>query len=338
MKAICRYTGLELLSSSGFARWNVVSEHPIFAVPLAELVELAATNWSPEMFVLDKKLLMLAIAKNCRLVNWEHNEAVIPATPSMATVESSIQMLLQIAGWIDYQRFNDKDSCYPSLHITEESADMRSFAPMLKEIFDSRDYTEKQEKREHRLTCLEHNAKNLSARCRIGDNKETALLNTTAEWALTVTEDALDAERVGQDIRTDWKSMLMTSATKIKAKGFSIADVEELRDFMTDNLPHGSVIAHDVIAHLHRLVEVNAFSDIDGGAILGARILSSGNLVAVETEPKREDYASILEYARARATWLLVEHQREETTKEMAQLIKLAVANKAKEQQDENDI
>ena len=338
MKAVCRYTGLDLLSSSGFARWAVISEHPIFAVPLEELISMAASSWSPEMFVLDKKLLLLAIAKNCELITWENTRELVPANPSIATIESSIETLLNIAGWIDFQRVNSKHGSYPSLRITEETAAMHGFPGMLHSIVSSRDVTEKQERREHRLVCLENNARNLSAKCRIGANKETALLRTTAEWALTVTDDALNAERVDISIRSDWKEMLMTSATRIKAKGFSIADVEELRDFMTDNLPHGSVIAYDVIAHLHRLIEVNCFSDIDGGAILSARILQGGTLVACEFEPLREQYANVIEYARARANWLLVQRQKEATAAELAKLTAEQKVVVAKESDDADDI
>lgn len=322
MKAICKYTGLELVSSSGFARWCVVSEHPIFAVPLDELIQMASIEWSPEMFVLDKKLLLLAIAKQCDLLTWQFNTAIIPANPSISTIESSIQDLLQIAGWIDFQRYSNKFSSYPALHITEETASMLAFPDMLRTVINTRDYTDKEERKDHRLKCLANNAANLSAKCRIGANREASLLRTTAEWALLVTDDALNRERVSPEIKEDWKTMLMTSASNIKAKGFSIADVDELRDFMVDNLPHGSVIAHDVITHLQRLVAINDYTDIDGGAILGARILQNGALVACETEPQKTQYANIVDYARAKAGWLLARAQREETAKQLAALAK----------------
>lgn len=322
MKATCRYTGLELVSSSGFARWCALSEHPIFAVQLDELIQLAASEWSPEMFILDKKLLMLAIAKSCDLLTWTKGKDIIPAAPSIQVVESSIDNLLSIAGWIDFQRAANKLTAYPSLRITEETADMGSFPSLLASIIESRDYTDKQERREHRLKCLENNARNLSAKCRIGANKETALLRTTADWALMVTEGALDEESIGDAVRSYWRDMLMTSATKLKAKGFSAADVDELRDFMTDYLPHGSVIAHDVIAHCNSLAKVNIFNDIDGGAILSARILQSGNLIACTSEPLREQYANIVDYARARAGWLLQVRQQEETDRQLAAINK----------------
>lgn len=339
MKAICRYTGLDLLSSSGFARWCVISEHPIFSVPLEDTIQLAAVEWSPEMFILDKKLLLLSIAKNCELITWETNrDEIIPALPSIGTIESSIASLLQIAGWVDFQRSISKFSSYPSLRISEDTQDMRSFPSMLTEIINSRDYTEKMERREHRLVCLEANAKNLSAKCRIGANREMALLSTTAEWALMVTEEHLNAERVDSTIRSDWKKMLMTSATQLRAKGFSINDVEELRDFMVDYLPHGSVIAHDVIAHLHRLVAVNSFSDIDGGTILSARILTSGTLTASSSEPHRSEFANLVEYARARARWILVQSQQQETAKQLDRVNKDLAAKQRRESDDVNDI
>ena len=339
MKATCRYTGLDLLSSSGFARWCVISAHPIFSVPLDEVLQMAAIEWSPEMFLLDKKLLMLSIAKQCNLITWdEQRDEVIPATPSMNTIESSIQPLLQIAGWIDFQRSINKLSTYPSLRITEETQDMRNFPAMLSEIISSRDYTEKQERREHRLICLESNARNLSAKCTIGADKEKALLRVTAEWAMMVTEEYLNAERVDESIRADWKLMLTTSASQLRAKGFSINDVNEMRDFMVDYLPHGSVIAHDVVAHLNRLVAVNSYSDIDGGTILSARILTDGNLVASSTEPRREEFANILEYARARAAYILVANQQQETAKQLAKLEQTEMLRKSRENDDVNDI
>jgi hypothetical protein len=337
MKAVCKYTGLELLSSSGFARWVAVSEHPIFSIPLADTLELACVEWSPEMFVLDKKLLLLAIAKNCELISWQEHR-MFPANPSPATVENCIDMLVRIAGWIDFQRSVKKHSNYPSLLITEETADMKSLWPMLNEIINSRDYTEKQERREHRLVCLENNARNLSAKCTIGANKEKALLSTVAEWAMMVTEDALKAERVDTEIRAVWKTMLMTPATQLKAKGFSITDVEELHDFLTDHLPHGSVIAHDVIAHTQRLLMVNSFTDIDGGTILSARILNTGALTASTSEPLRSEFPSLIEFARARSKWLLVEMQRDETAKELAKLDKKIQAQERRELDNENDI
>ncbi len=337
MKAICRYSGLDLLSSSGFARWQVVSEHPVFTVPLEELITLAASTWSPEMFVLDKKLLVLAIAKNCELITWENTRELMPAVPSIKTIESSIEQLLLVAGWIDFQRSVNKHSTYPQFRISEDTADMHTFPVMLKEIIDSRDYTEKQERREHRLICLENNARNLSARLRIGDNKEASLLRTTAEWAIMVTDEAIKAERVKVDISEYWKEILMTSASKLKAKKIPINDVEELREFMVDNLPHGSVIAHDVIAHLQRLISVNVFSDIDGGAIMSARMLTTGTLAPMVDEPKRSEFANLMEYARARSNWLLLQHQKEETAKALKVITSNLNARK-EAAGDENDI
>lgn len=341
MRATCKYTGLQLTSSSGFARWCVLSEHPIFNVSLDELIQLAAIEWSPEMFMLDKKLLVLAIAKNCELITWGSDEAnsreLVYATPANKAIESSIQPLLQIAGWIDFQRSVNKHSNYPSYLITTETATMDNFSVMLNDIILSRDYTEKTERREHRLICLENNARNLSAKCVIGANKEKTLLSTTAEWAMMVTEEALNAERVNVSIRNYWKKLLMTSATEARAKGFSLADIEELHEFLTNHLPHGSVIAHDVIAHTQRLLSVNSFNDIDGGTILSARVLTNGSLIAATHEPRREEFASVIEYARARANWLLVEHQREETAKDLARLA-AALKTQARYEDNENDI
>ena len=321
MKAICRYTGLDLGSSSGLARWCCISEHQVFTVPLIDLIEMAAVEWSPEMFILDKKLLLLSIAKNCELITWENTHELTPAMPSPSTVEDSIEHLLQIAGWIDYQRSVNKFSSYPQFRISEETAAMREFPTMLRSIIKGRDITEKQERREHKLVCLEDHARKLRLRQAAGWTKDNVLLTVTANWVMEITAEQLNAEKVTPEIRRDWVRMLTTSPRNVsKIASFLINDVYELRNFMSDYLPPGSVIAHDVHKHIAALIEFNSFTDIDGGVILGARMLTNGALTASATEPRREEYPSIIAYARAKAQWVLVQTQKEETANELAKL------------------
>ena len=322
MKTICKFTGLTLSTSSGFDRWAVCSRHPIFTVPLEDLLQMAATSWRPEMAAIEKKLLLLAIAENCELLKWDErdNRLATPAMPSLATIESSITPLLQIAGWIDSQRYANRNCHYPSFLISGETCFMQTFPDMLHRIITNRDVSAVAERKESRLAFLQNHAQNLSARCRIGDHgKEGALLRTTAEWALLITEEALKQERVDNSIRQDWLDMLQTSPAKLKASKFSITDVHELRDFMLDNLPHGSIIAYDVIAHLNRLIECNVINEIGAGdEIFAARILQTSfdteatNAIAkqiITAKPQRAAFPDIISFARATAAWQLQQLQ-----------------------------
>jgi hypothetical protein len=83
---------------------------------------------------------------------------------------------------------------------------------------------------------------------------------------------------------------------------------------------------------------VNSFTDIDGGTILSARILNTGALTASTSEPLRSEFPSLIEFARARSKWLLVEMQRDETAKELAKLDKKIQAQERRELDNENDI
>lgn len=329
MKSICKLTGLPLASSSGFDRWAVISKHPIFTVPLEELLQMAVSSWSPQLPQLDKKLLLLAIAENCELLKWEERDGnkATPAMPSLSIIESSITPLLQIAGWIDAQRYANRHCHYPSFLITGETCYMQTFPDMLHRIIMTREESAAAERKETRLQFLQNHAANLSARCRIGDRgKEGSLLKTTAEWALLITEDALTHERVDASIRADWLEMLQTSPAKLKASRFSITDVHELRDFMLDNLPHGSVIAYDVIAHLNRLIECNVVNEIGAGdEIFAARILQTSidtgatNALAKQiatAKPQRAAFSDVVSYARAVAAWQVQQLQEEQAARQ----------------------
>lgn len=321
MKTICKFTGMELYSSSGFSRWALAAEHPIFDAPLPDLIELAAINWSPSMPELEKKLLLLAIGRQCELIKWATKlDEAAPAMPSLSIIESSIHDLLKIAGWIDFERHCNKEKLYPTYHISTATCYMQTFPDMLHAILQNRHLTDAAERKEHRLKCLENAATNLSAKCRVGNSrKEGALLRVTAEWALTVCSTELKRERVTYETQQDWLKMLQTSPSKLKASNFSITDVEELREFMLDYLPHGSVIAHDVIAHLNALVSCNVVTDIDQGDILKARVfvdaaMNSGqedssmdNLI----EPVKSAFPDLLSYVRAKAAWQLKKLQAE---------------------------
>lgn len=319
MKVICKKTGITLLTAPSFARWGIASQHPIFDANLETLLTLAATEWSPSLPEQDKKLLLLAIADNCKLLTFsERLGEAAPAMPSLSISEASIQNLLHIASWIDAERSYKKNKTYPSYHVTMETCHLATFPDMLHRIIETRNITTEEEKAAHRLICLEEIAKNLSSKCRVGDKgKEGALLRTTAEWCIAVTEQHLAAERVDASIREDWKQMLQTPASKLKATKYSITDVHELRDFMLEYLPHGSVIAFDVIAHLNRLVECNVINDIESGDIISARIVSAANILnkpegEADPEPQRAEFKDSLSYAIAKSHWTIRRTQQEQ--------------------------
>lgn len=338
MNIICKYSGITLVRAPGLAKYDLADIHPIFRLPLANLLDIVENEWSPELQTVDKKLIFLSLAYNCELIKWRSAGETSIAVPSLGIIESAITNLVNIANWIDFRQNNGKFEEYPFITIDEENKELLTFGAMLKEIILNKDRASSIDRLEHRLKCLEANAKNLSSRCSVGENKNKALLSTTANWAMLVTNEALNEAMIGEEVRTYWKLILTTSPNNCKASGFSLADVEELKEFMIDNLPHGSVIAHDVICHIHSMERANQIHELGDCAILSARIMQVG--ASSETiqvnPPERAQFPTLYEFAKARATWLIEEAQRITTMEDLAKIEKTLAIKKG--EGDEDDI
>lgn len=302
MKVLCKYTGIEIASAGGWLNHGILDIHPIFTAPLADLLELAAKEWQPHLPASDKLLLVAALGHSLGLFRWEQ-DFNLPLNPCIQTLETCYAPLLSLAKLC---QLAPEMPSLPIIMIGQETYKLETFAPTLETIIDYLSYTEEQHLKTKRIAWLENHAQELAQRVRTGaKGKESALLKISADWAWLCCEDAIAADSsITPSLLKDWQTMLVTSPNHIKAEGFSLADLEELFDFMTINLPAGSLITREIIQHINSLMSSNMLYSIIDTTVTSVRAQKdeSGATIA-PVEPKREDFASLIDYARARAIY-----------------------------------
>lgn len=300
MKRICAITGLELTIASHFSNYFTRDVHPLLEVKTGKLLTLATSkswlDWQDE----EAKLIFLALANSLNLIE------VIPpaiAEPTPQVIASSIEMLVAIAGWHSIRAFD-----LPAMRISVESANstLTDFPNLLNTIIATRKETETSERHQREAVQLEEAIKILYAKCSIGANKHKMLRNRVADWALKITIDAAKRERVDEEVRQLWYTMLTTAPVdawkfqRLEGGKANNDDLLELDEFMICNLPHGCTASYEVMKHITAMknatINLADFLGIDSVIT----VISSEQQEA-STLPVESDFATKLDFLIAKA-------------------------------------
>lgn len=293
----CAISGFPIIKSPYFSGYLTRGVHPLMECTTEHLISLATSkawiDWKDE----EAKILFLAIANSIEML-----DVVAPAfaKPSPRLIASCIENLILVAGWKGIRNFTIPT--YRIVTNTEgvpSNEGMLAFPDILATIILDREKTIASMIVETQAKRLEETIKILFSKCSIGANKHRMLRNKVAQWALKITHEALNKERVGQEVRDLWFKMLTTPP--IDAHKFNTVDIAELDDFMMDFLPHGCTASYEVMRHITSMREAT---------IELASFLSAGDTIEVISdnfipppEPQETDFPNKTAFLIAKAKW-----------------------------------
>lgn len=321
----CAYSGLTFKCEHfPMSLSNAETSHPIFLLPQHKLLSYT-TKWSSgELGTTDSYLLFLALLNSTGLLEWRTSIAYRKGLTD-STVAGNMESLLKIIGKVNlihHPRF-----ALPSFAITKETHTLENVTYWIQAWHDSfiefmRGYKEQteQEKIMRREYALERMI------------KSTQLKNAKA-YALSL---AAWAELVGQfptftmihpiskgpvQLNAYWKEIIVACIREEKIFQYPEADVIELLEHCEEHIPHGSISA----ASLMDLLRVGkksqssylCLTDFDiaaykAGTLSSEDVVETNNKIAMiqsapMNAPVRKDYASDLEFIRAKAKFRMKE-------------------------------
>jgi len=325
MKKLCAISGVPLTTSSHFSSYFTRELHPLLEVKTADLLTIIGSkewlDWQEE----EAKLLFLALANSLGML------VVMPnsfARPSVATISSSIENLVLIAGWHSMREFPLPSYVISSASFNNSSSSneqpsneaMLEFPNLLLTILTTREEVKSTRLLAAKAAQLETTIKILYSNCRIGANKHALLRAKVADWAILVTQEAAKKERVTEDTLQLWRKMLQTAPVDAykflvdKETGVqSNVDLLDLDDFMAANLPHGCSASYAVMKQLtdmkNATISLGAFLGIEGSVV---QLIPHNHPAPLET-----NFATRQEFLLAKAKWLIAGTNLAEPTAEI---------------------
>lgn len=299
--------------------------HPLFHVPQKRLVALAG-NWAAgKLSPTESYLLYLALLDSTELIQWRtHATYLGPATD--AIVANGMESLLHMIA--KFNVIHHPNLTLPSFAIGRDTADLsnsfhwieawrQNYTDWYESYLDSRKSEELKDKLTNREEALQRLIKS--------STPVEAYAATLADWAATAGNfPSFDISHpithTTISVSDYWKQIIRTIANEDKLWRYPRKDIAELVDHCEDNIQHGSIYAHKLMAYIRG--GLRAYDDYLGFGISDApatrgtsfTIMSSDSSVqdinraalvatAPLEEPKKHQYPTHIAWLKAYTRW-----------------------------------
>lgn len=296
------------------------TNHPVFLLPQHKLLSYASKWAANELTTTDSYLLFLALMDSTSLVEWRTSVHHIPGITD-SLVASNMESLIRIIGKINlihHPRF-----VLPSFAVTRDTCNLDNVQYWIEAWHDSflefmKGYREQtaQEKILRREYALERMIRSTQLK----NAKKYAIV--LADWAEMVGQfpSFVMAHPITSNpvtLNNYWKEIIIACIREEKIFQYPTADVQELITHCEDMIPHGSISAASLMDLLRVGLKSQSsylcLSDFDvtayrNGTLSKEDVVETTNKLAMIQKaplnnPVRTDYASELEFVRAKARW-----------------------------------
>lgn len=328
MKVFCRYSGVEFEVQGTFKHLHSTNFHPIFTLPLKELLTLSTDWFDGKTSKEENYLLFLALLRNTDLIDWKvpvHNM-------SYSTVQKYMEAMLKTATWVDAigsKHVNRKhyivdpitevliELPLPRWIINHTTNNLENVGVWLETWNNTKyEWMEHSKQRELRNSIVAREQLLLKQIQLHFDNTEN-YSNRLANWAM-------DAANVPMEWRAAWTRLFNLKGLSVYAeKPFNL---DRLLEHMEDELPvtDSTTFSFYVLKHVRKLVAQNkkgigselGFDDIK---IVDENSIENKNrkIVAASAplvEPVEKDYSNKFLYLKAKAAFNVAKTHKQNTT------------------------
>lgn len=303
MLLICSKTAVEF-TTSGFPNFKIRSEHPLFSAPYDTLLEIAKDWRSGSLSESECRLLFVALLDSTQLAVWHKDDygVTCAAQPTAITVQRYMERLLFTSNW--KHSIGDRIPLN-KVAINHATASLDNIGNWLDNWNSTqRDFTSSMHLQSMRTTIASAQEK-LIKLLQLNKQDSDLFLKHLAKWFMV----ASNAPKALWDYWTDL-FLLKTPALW----DASVTDLDELKEHCEHNIPMNSSYA--MYAYRHICAQYTEASEGVLGAIVGNGPIYSiisdpverDNLAIISeqappAEPKQQDYATPVEYLKARAAW-----------------------------------
>lgn len=338
MRLICAYSGVEFSTTYFGGIKGYTSVHPIFELPTKLLLNRIPEFYNPATPREERRLHFLALLNSSGLIEWRSF-----AAPSDQTVLQHFDALYKCLTWLDLYHYDAKASkrtgpAFPKFAITPETKSLSNIKYWIQCWNDARtEYDSGSRKESINKRILRREAALQKLIMDSSKNPEQFAW-TLAQWAADSTDFPTnqrvrlrkadksdpDSQDVVVTLRDYWIDILCNkNIYEVREE-----DLISLEAYLTDNLEHGSIYAFNVLELVRgklkkqkaslgfgdifspeELERINssAFSIIPTDTVEQANILALAS-TAPTREPSKRDYATNVEYLKARAKWQIAQN------------------------------
>ncbi len=322
MQATCRYSGLSFRTEYfPFTFKNSTQHHPVFDIPFPDLLNLSNDWLSDRYTLIDRRLIFLALLKSTDLIQFRTY-----ARPTDSTIAANMDAAIEWAGFIHGLKSPEQLACLPRFIITSDTASLitidgwfdtwRDAIAEYKDNYRSYNAAQMQVRREDAL-----------ARVIKDENKHIeSYARSLAEWASIAasfpTGLVPNPFASGESISLSayWQDIIRKCASRTyQIWRLNRTDLDELIEHLEFNLPHGTIVAHEVM-HLVRTaaarhdsalglatIDSPAFTLLDENDNVEKANILAAAAQAPSVKPKPEDYPTRAGFVLARARWNLAQ-------------------------------
>lgn len=321
-KAICRYSGIEYrIEYFPFTFSRGQCTHPVFTLSSKELLGMSGQWANRKLTPVDTKLYFLSLLHSTNLVEFRSY-----AKPSIAICELHMESLIHEVSWIDSITEATR-ARLPRFVINADTSNLATIEGWLDawkqarsdlaEGYHTYNLEQKQQRRELALERL------IKSPSRAVESYARAL----SEWAAFATDfpnglvQAPDGSQI--TLRNYWIDLIQKCGnTDFQIWKVDRKDLEELLEYLEENLNHGSIYAaavmklvRNALGRHDNLLGMGSprFAILDEKSSVETQNIAAAIAAAPEIEPILEDYPSKVAFLRAKARWILAEKQRKET-------------------------
>jgi hypothetical protein len=301
-------------------------------------------NWAKgELTPVENYILFVALLKSTNLVTFD-----VPARPNRSVVTGNMERLIKAAAWIHFLRTK---IYLPSYVVRDENATLSNIHLWLEALEDAKtDFHSNywtigaRNKLEARQDALERMIKSPS-------RNQLRYASTLADWALTASGADVKLDKEMQD---QWRAIFRLRGNDIAL--VSLDDIEDVLDYMTLNLDSykGGIFANEVILHLRKLKVMKEKGDffgiidydtldydpedvLDNPFKILPRDSKAHQFIktvaanAPTTLPRKEDYATSVEFLRATSAYRIAQRTKAQIIKQVNSVVQNVDAQPANE-------
>lgn len=312
MEIYCQYSGISYKAELFSSKMKIEAVHPIFYASYKSLINRSVDWANGRLNIKERRLLFLSLLNKTELVKFKTT-----AQPSDVTVQLNMELLLKFMAW----RSDIQSSAirFPEYAINSATYKLENIRQWLNSNFDIIQAWKTNYAKEYLKRSLATKEGALERMIKSTLKPSDRLPGRLAEWAM-------EASNAPKDLRELWISLFKLKGIQVYEPQYT-NDLSELLEHLEDNLTDslGTIYATQALSHIRKICIANR-----NGIAFGLGMESSDELqnkldhpfriieestethnrevaisMAPMEEPKKENYANIVAFLRAKAAWTL---------------------------------
>lgn len=322
MQATCRYSGIPFRTEYfPYSFRNSSQHHPVFDIPTSDLLEIAS-NWMDQKYDLtSRRLLFLALIRSTGLVQFRTY-----ARPLDATIHANMDLATEWAAFIHGLKSEEQLACLPRYVVSADNSTLVTIDGWFSTWADA--ITEyKDQYKSYNAAQMQVRREDALARVIKDENKHIeSYSRSLAEWASIASDFPTGlvpnpfASGESISLTAYWQDIIRKCASRTyQIWRLNRTDLDELIEHLEFNLPHGTIVAHEVMQLVRQAaarhdsalgiatIDSPAFTLLDENENIEKANILAAAAQAPAVEPNPADYPSRAGYVLARARWNLAQ-------------------------------